>query len=44
MVPTPTIVVNPLFDEAGSLALVPNHGHSVNEDPVTLVEPFELAP
>ena len=44
MVPIPTVVVNPLFDEAGSLAPIPNHGHSVNEDPITLVEPFKHAP
>ena len=44
MVPTPTAAVNLLLDEVGSLVLVPSHGHSVNEDPATSVEPFELAP
>ena len=31
-------------DRAGSLASAPNHGHSVNENVVPLVEPLEPAP
>ena len=44
MVPTPSVVVNLLSDEAGSLAPVPSHGHSVNEDLVTHAEPLKPAP
>ena len=44
MVPTPTIVVNPPFDKAGSLASIPSHGHSVNEDAITPVEPLKSTP
>ena len=41
---TPTVAVNPLSNEVGSLAPIPNHGYSVNEDPVTSVAPFEPIP
>ena len=34
----------PLSDEAGSLAPVPSHGHSVNVEAITHVEPLEPAP
>ena len=44
VVPTSAIVVNLSSDEVGSLAPVPNHGHSVNEDPVTSVELLEPPP
>ena len=44
VVPTPATVMNPMSDEVGSLAPVPSHGHSVNEDLVTSVEPLEPAP
>ena len=44
MVPTPAAIVNPLSDEVGSLAPIPSHGHSVNEDVITSVEPFDLVP
>ena len=44
MVPTPAAAVNPPFDEVGSLVPTPSHGHRVNEEPITSVEPFEPAP
>ena len=44
MVPTSTTVVTPSSDRVGSLALVPNHGHSVNVDVVPPAAPFEFAP
>ena len=39
----PMAVVNPPPDEVGSLVPTPSHNHSVNEDPVTLVESFKPA-
>ena len=36
--------MDPSPDGAGSLVPVPSHGHSINEDPITSVEPFEPAP
>ena len=44
MVPTSTTVVNPPSYELSLLAHVPSHGHSVNKDSVTSVEPFEPTP
>ena len=44
VVPTPATVMNPLSDEIGSLVSAPSHGHSVNKDPVTSMEPLEPAP
>ena len=44
VVPMPAVVMNTLFDEASSLAPVPSHGHSVNEDVVTPTEPLQPAP
>ena len=41
---TPAAIMNPLFDEAGFLVPVLSHGHNINEDLVTLVEPLEPAP
>ena len=35
--------MNPLSDDIGSLVPTPNYGHSVNEDPVTSVEPLDRA-
>ena len=43
MVPTPTAIVNPLSDEVGSLVPGPSHGHSINEDPITSIEPLKPA-
>ena len=44
VVSTPTAVVNPPSNKAGSLAPVPSHGNNVNKDPVTSVESFEPTP
>ena len=43
-VPTPAATVNPLPNLTGSLVLAVSQGHSINEDPVTSVEPFEFTP
>ena len=44
VVPIPVAIVNPPPDGVGSLIPTPSHGHSINEDPVTSVEPFESTP
>ena len=44
VVPTSIAILNPLSNEASSLAPVPSHGHSVNENIVTPAEPLEPAP
>ena len=44
VVSTPVAAANPLPFRAGSLVPASSHGHSVDEDPVTLVDPIEPAP
>ena len=44
VVPAPIAVMSHSLDGADSLAPIPSHGHSVNEDAVPPVESLELAP
>ena len=41
--PAFTTIVSPSPDEAGSLAPIPSHGHSISKDVDTPSEPLELA-
>ena len=44
VVPTPAAIVTPSLDGAGSLPLVSNHGHRVQEDVVPTSESLEIPP